>query len=326
MADTVLANTLSVIITCQDCQSQYEVADEKVHGRSVRIRCRACGSRIFLSLEATTPSYGDEPERLPCPSRETRNAIAPPRDESADATAPRNSYQANFEDQTVTGGRNETSVLFTLAALSGSRKPAKAPAAAVAPTRQDSGLIDLNAMSTSGAELSARNVKAPVLSEPPLGNFTTSVSYVPPAKMGRAHFYGAGIAAVALLAMIGLGFGMRGEKIESADVLARATAPVVHAAAVAQPVAAPVVTPAPAAPAPEVVASNTSDLKPAAASKGKGKKGGKKGSGVKPSGLRKIASTGVSSTPSAAPAAKPVANDPCHCKGNLMCSMNCSAK
>lgn len=307
-----------MIITCQDCQSQYEVADEKVHGRSVRIRCRACGSRIFLSLEATTPSYGAEADRLPCP---TRNAIAPPRDDSADATAPRNTYQANYDDQPVTGGRNETSVLFTLAALSGSRKSAKA----AAPTRQDSGLIDLNAMSTSGAELSARNVKAPVLSEPPLGNFTTSVSYAPPAQMRRARFYGAGIAAVALLAMIGLGFGMRGEKVESADVLARATAPVVHAVAAAQPVAAPVAAPA-AAPAPEVVASNTSDSKPAAASKGKGKKGGKKGSGVKPSGLRKIASTGVSSTPSAAPAAKPVANDPCHCKGNLMCSMNCSAK
>ncbi|MEO6420120.1 MAG: zinc-ribbon domain-containing protein, partial [Polyangiaceae bacterium] len=137
-----------MIITCQDCQSQYEVADEKVHGRSVRIRCRACGSRIFLSLEATTPSYGAEAERLPCPPREGRNAIAPPRDDSADATAPRHAaYAAPADDQPHTGGRNETSVLFTLAALSGSRKSAKA---APAPTRQDSGLIDLNAMSTSG--------------------------------------------------------------------------------------------------------------------------------------------------------------------------------
>lgn len=290
-----------MIITCKDCQSQYEVADEKVHGRSVRIRCRACGSRIFLSLEATTPP----------PARAARHAMAPPRDESADATTPRAALAAPLDDQPATGGRNETSVLFTLAALTGFKSSKSA-----APKKEDSGLIDLNALSTSGSELTPRNVKAPVLSEPPLGAFTTSVRYTPPAHTHtrRAQLYGAGIAAVALLAMIGLGFGMRGEKIESADVLA-AAAPVVHAVAIAPAVVA---APAPVAPAPEVVASTASDSKSAPPSKGKAKNGAKRAGAAKASGPKK---SGATSAPRAA-----APNDACGCRGNLMCAMNCSSK
>lgn len=289
--DTILAFTPSVIITCKDCQSQYEVADEKVQGRSVRIRCRACGSRIFLSLEETTP---------------------PPRDESADATTPRAALGSLLDDQPAIGGRNETSVLFTLASLTGFNKSSRA----AAQKKEDSGIIDLNALSTSGAELTARNVKAPVLSEPPLGAFTTSVRYTPPAHTRRAQVYGAGFAAVALLAMIGLGFGMRGEKIESVDVLA-AAAPVVHTAALSVPVQ--VAAPAPVTPAPEVVASwAVSDSKPANPSKGKVKKGGKRTGGAKSSASKKAAAP---SAPSAG-----AANDACGCHGNLMCAMNCSSK
>jgi predicted Zn finger-like uncharacterized protein len=270
--DTLLARTSGVIITCKDCQSQYEVADEKVQGRSARIRCRACGCRIFLSLDATTPP----------PARSTRHAMAPPRDDSADATAPRAALASPIDDQPATGGRHETSVLFTLAALTGFKSSKSA-----AQKKEDSGLIDLNALSTSGLELTPRNVKAPVLSEPPLGAFTTSVRYTPPVHTRRAQLYGAGIAAVALLAMIGLGFGMRGEKIESADVLA-AAAPAVHAVAIEPAVMA---VPAPVAPTPEVVASTVSDSKPAAPSKGKAKKGGKRAGGVKSSGPKKSAAT-----------------------------------
>ena len=293
--DTVLALPVGVIITCKDCQSQYEVADEKVQGRSVRIRCRACGSRIFLSLEETTTP----------PARAARHAIAPPRDDSADATTPRAALAPPLDDQPATGGRNETSVLFTLAGLTGFKSSKSA-----AQKKEDSGLIDLNALSTSGSELTARNVKAPVLSEPPLGVFTTSVRYTPPAQTRRAQLYGAGIAAVALLAMIGLGFGMRGEKVESADVLA-AAAPAVHAVA-SEPPAPPV------APTPEVVASVVSDSKSAAPSKGKAKMGGKRAGGAKSSSPKK------SAAPSAPRAA--AANDACGCHGNLMCAMNCSSK
>lgn len=33
-------------ITCQSCQSKYTIADEKIHGKVARIRCRKCGETI----------------------------------------------------------------------------------------------------------------------------------------------------------------------------------------------------------------------------------------------------------------------------------------
>jgi predicted Zn finger-like uncharacterized protein len=39
-------------ITCQSCQSKYNVADEKVHGKIVKIRCRKCGGTIVVNATA----------------------------------------------------------------------------------------------------------------------------------------------------------------------------------------------------------------------------------------------------------------------------------
>lgn len=36
-------------ITCQSCQSKYNVADDKVQGRVVKIRCRKCGATIIVN-------------------------------------------------------------------------------------------------------------------------------------------------------------------------------------------------------------------------------------------------------------------------------------
>jgi predicted Zn finger-like uncharacterized protein len=36
-------------IICQSCQSKYNVADEKVQGKTVKIRCRKCGATIVVS-------------------------------------------------------------------------------------------------------------------------------------------------------------------------------------------------------------------------------------------------------------------------------------
>jgi predicted Zn finger-like uncharacterized protein len=41
-------------ISCQSCQSKYNVADEKVQGKIVRIRCRKCGSTIVV--DGTKPA------------------------------------------------------------------------------------------------------------------------------------------------------------------------------------------------------------------------------------------------------------------------------
>jgi predicted Zn finger-like uncharacterized protein len=44
-------------ITCQSCNSKYNVADEKVQGKIVKIRCRKCGSTIVV--HGAAPSAGN---------------------------------------------------------------------------------------------------------------------------------------------------------------------------------------------------------------------------------------------------------------------------
>jgi predicted Zn finger-like uncharacterized protein len=43
-------------ITCESCQSNYRVADEKVEGKTVKIRCRKCGAMITVSSAGVTTS------------------------------------------------------------------------------------------------------------------------------------------------------------------------------------------------------------------------------------------------------------------------------
>ena len=36
-------------ITCQSCQAKYTIADEKVAGKTVKIKCKKCGATIVVS-------------------------------------------------------------------------------------------------------------------------------------------------------------------------------------------------------------------------------------------------------------------------------------
>jgi predicted Zn finger-like uncharacterized protein len=45
-------------ITCQSCQSKYNVADEKVQGKTVKIRCRKCGATIVVKATGNVASAG----------------------------------------------------------------------------------------------------------------------------------------------------------------------------------------------------------------------------------------------------------------------------
>jgi predicted Zn finger-like uncharacterized protein len=50
-------------ITCQTCQSKYTVSDEKVQGKTVKIKCRKCGATILVnSSGVTTNGAGDSSE------------------------------------------------------------------------------------------------------------------------------------------------------------------------------------------------------------------------------------------------------------------------
>jgi predicted Zn finger-like uncharacterized protein len=55
-------------ITCQSCQSRYNVADEKVQGKIVKIRCRKCGATIIVNgieIVAGTSSGASSAEKVP---------------------------------------------------------------------------------------------------------------------------------------------------------------------------------------------------------------------------------------------------------------------
>ncbi len=58
-------------ITCQSCNSKYNVADEKVQGKTVKIRCRKCGSTIVVHGAASASANGSAPvpETAPPPIR-----------------------------------------------------------------------------------------------------------------------------------------------------------------------------------------------------------------------------------------------------------------
>jgi predicted Zn finger-like uncharacterized protein len=45
-------------ITCQSCQSKYNVADEKVQGKIVKIRCRKCGATIVVQGNGSATTNG----------------------------------------------------------------------------------------------------------------------------------------------------------------------------------------------------------------------------------------------------------------------------
>jgi predicted Zn finger-like uncharacterized protein len=52
-------------ITCQSCQSKYNVADEKVQGKIVKIRCRKCGATIVVHGTGGATANGSTPAPEP---------------------------------------------------------------------------------------------------------------------------------------------------------------------------------------------------------------------------------------------------------------------
>jgi len=55
-------------ISCPSCQSSYKIADEKVQGRTVKVRCRKCGLMIHVNEQGVTTDAADagpSPEAQP---------------------------------------------------------------------------------------------------------------------------------------------------------------------------------------------------------------------------------------------------------------------
>lgn len=227
----------------------------------------------------------------------------------------------------ATGARNESSVLFSLSALTAAKDSAPSPSQFSAPsgTREDSGLIDLKAL-TAQADAAAAPVAplapAPLGFAPPLGGsplgspamdgMLASPTAMPEKKSKMGLFIGGGV----LLGCV---------------VIAGA----IIATSGKEPAPAPVATPAPTptpAPVPTPEPEATVAAKPPAtgtAEEGDDKPPEKKPV-VKPGGGRPVAKQpGQPATTGApAPAATPKkpAGNPCGCAtGDLQCAMRCAA-
>lgn len=240
-----------------------------------------------------------------------------------------------------TGARNESSVLFSLSALtSAASRPSSrpmGPSAASAPskaaTREDSGLIDLKALTAAATKseaaappLAAAPLISPLAAPPlgmaaPLGGGLSAQAAdfgAPQQKSKNGLFIGGGIA-VAAIAAVAIAFIMRPQPP------APAPAPVAAAPA-------PTPTPAPTpAPTPEVTATPPSTGTAATEDAPKGGTKPAVGGVKRPAGgggaAKKPAGGGASPAPAAeTPAPPKPKKSACGCApGDLQCAMRCAA-
>jgi predicted Zn finger-like uncharacterized protein len=251
-----------------------------------------------------------------------------------------------------TGARNESSVLFSLSALTaGASKPSNAAATASKPgtaSREDSGLIDLKALTAAAtkSDAGAAPAASPLgglgggLGAPPLGvasplgvaplglgsplggttGLATAADLSIPAqgKSKTGMFVGLGLVAVAAAA-VAIAFIMKPEPPPPvATPTAVPTAPA--------PAAAPEPTQAEVTAKPPTTGTAESEEAPDAGAKVAAKTGG--GGARKTGGSTSSKKTGGSEPAAAAPAAPAPAKkkSPCGCaSGDLQCAMRCAA-
>jgi predicted Zn finger-like uncharacterized protein len=254
-----------------------------------------------------------------------------------------------------TGARNESSVLFSLSALTaGASKPSNAAATASKPgaaSREDSGLIDLKALTAAAtkSDAGAAPAASPLgglgglgggLGAPPLGvasplgvaplglgsplGGTTGLataadlSMPPQGKSKTGLFVGIGLVAVAAAA-VAIAFILKPEP--PPPVAVPTAVPTTPA-----PAAAPEPTPAEVTAKPPSTGTAESEDAPDAGAKVASKTGG--GGARKTSGGSASKKSGGSEPAAAAPAAPAPAKkkSPCGCaSGDLQCAMRCAA-
>jgi hypothetical protein len=236
------------------------------------------------------------------------------------------------DDGKLTGQRNESSVLFSLAVLT---KSGDQPTASAQPTRnkEDSGLIDLKALAAKAESMrpaapahahdafSSPLGAAPLPLGSPLGAVTPSGDEGQP-KSKLPLILGGAFGALVLIVL----------SVVVTVKLVGSGAPAPSASAAAS--SAPSATAADTASASATTAASTPPPTASASSSAVATKGGKPGPGVGgmtphggPGG-KTPATTGA--TPSAAATTPPVvvkkSGGDCGCNGDLMCLMQCSTK
>ncbi len=198
-------------LSCDACQSRYKIADARVAGRVVRIRCRKCGAILVASGVPAEEPAATEP-------------------------SPRSSLR--------TGERNEQSVLFSLSALQETHAHAPPPAHRQPPTlpTDGSGLVDLRSLMPSVASRAARPDPAEAIAHLGLGGVFAPELFVaeptPSAFMSRTIERPAGRRSL-VVAVVGgaLAFGIASTAL--AWALARRPPPSPAASVVLAPSPAP---------------------------------------------------------------------------------------
>ncbi len=236
-----------------------------------------------------------------------------------------------------TGARNESSVLFSLSALTsaaGNSKPSLAPSAPISEGNDDSGLIDLKAL-TATAEARPMAPAMPAAPAPlgfgggltaPLGTPGGASPYglnpsLPPqqAKNSTGLFIAGGIVVAAVVVALIVVLGGKEEPPPPPP-----PAPAALAAPAPLPPPMPTATALPTAEA-KAPATGTAEEEPAPGTTAPTPK--KTTTYKKPTSSSPSPSPSPSPKPSPAPAPKKAAGGGCGCKADdLMCAMRCSAK
>lgn len=321
-------------VRCPACAARYTANDEKLRGKTARMRCKSCGTVWLVqgpgagtNAVLATPIPSGSPVSIPPPAAEPKRAAVVKRGaerEVRDLFANAATEELGAVKETLlpppsslpppsfgmngTGARNETSVLFRVDQLT-ARHPATPPAtAADAPkplvaVAEDEGIIDLQALSARGSAAASRPPVAPLFSEPPPPVTMDVGRPAAPPPSPKAMIFAA-LAGAAMLALVGTGIALAFRGEEPKPVAARVAEP--------PPAPPPAVTAPP--PAPAETASTSSDdgakeTRATAKKGGKGRKGGK--------------ITNHSPVPAAKAAPK---SDPCGCHGDFNCILACSAK
>jgi predicted Zn finger-like uncharacterized protein len=328
-------------VSCPACAARYTADEQKLRGKTARMRCKACDNVWLVSGPEDKMSEAKRAAVVKRGAdRDHRDLFA---SRPADLGSVKQTLRPPPGEQSGVAARNETSVLFTVDSLRGAARvktpePEPAPLSTSFIPSDDEGVIDLKALASSPPQVGARSV-APLFSEPPpaafaadvMGSGVSDIGAAPGGfKLGKRAFAGIAAAAVAVVLFSGLAAAFKGEE------------PVARVSATSAMIAPPVTPPAPVVIAPAapviapVTASNTStsssDDADTASASGKGKKG-KKGKGGKAaaSGL-KVQSSGVASSKKASSSEPlvskpaPKAADKCGCKGDFNCILRCTAK
>lgn len=331
-------------VTCPACAARYAADDDKLRGRTARMRCKACDAVWRVTgpgaspLERSASVAGGALD----PSGGKRAAVVRRGGErdQRDLFAEREPDEGAIRVKDTllppassgfggVGARNENSVLFRVDQLAGAARvkapePARPPVAA-APAVDDEGVIDLNALA-SVPPRAVKPIVAPLFSEPPPAvtvEVEETVGRAAAKPLNKLALGGIVAAAAAFVLVAGYAVSLAFSSDE----------PVKHTAAmIAEPPAAP---PAPeVAPAEQVPASvvlatsssedtNENDANEAKSTKGKKTKWRAK---ARAKAREKAREKAAAPATHGAPARPVKAADPCRCKGDFNCILACTAK